>query len=239
MATELKLVRVTMKSKSKWKFSEKRVSNRIVFQAVEEEFLSWATFCVDQSEAHLFWFIKIHPHTVLAHCCPALHLSKLSFYAILREQKESESLVHWREGIMHNFPALVSLYVDTAIQCTYLGSSLWVGEWPAHRTSPWFHGHYRGAFWVVLLDLLLWLHSSLHKFSPCKARHRVQICFLQMKKIIGTPSFMACSRSSKLSEAFFESTSISFLLTRGHKWFTQASCSQTFIPWIFTENGEG
>lgn len=69
-------------------------------------------------------------------------------------------------------------------------------------SSPWPWVFQRClSVWVVLLDLLLQLHSSLHKPSPCKARHRVRICFLQMKTP-GTASFLARGSNCKLPGAF-------------------------------------
>lgn len=86
-------------------------------------------------------------------------------------------------------------------------------------SSPWPWVFQRClSLWVVLLDLLLQLHSSLHKPSLCKARHRVQICFLQTKTP-ETASFLARGSNCKLPGPFGTHFPKSSLFTRDYQWF--------------------
>lgn len=126
-----------------------------------------------------------------------------AFYALPKRTERIRVFCTLKRRDYTKLPASLSLYVAKGTPLLrYFQSSPWGRGWPALRTAPHCHGHFRGAsLWVVLLHLLLQLHSSLHKPSLCKARHRVQICFLQMKTP-GTASFLARGSNSKLPGAF-------------------------------------
>lgn len=126
-----------------------------------------------------------------------------AFYALPKRTERIRVFCTLKRRDYTKLPASLSLCVAKGTPLLrYFQSSPWVQGWPALRRAPHCHGHFRGAsLWVVLLHLVLQLHSSLHKPSLCKARHRVQICFLQMKTP-GTASFLARGSNSKLPGAF-------------------------------------
>lgn len=91
-------------------FSEKRGHRNDASQAVNEEI----TFL-----CHVLKGLSTGP-LVLTYQSVAPHYpggSNYLFIHCLREQKQSESPVYCRAGIIHNFPALVSLDVDKDAGC--------------------------------------------------------------------------------------------------------------------------
>lgn len=142
-------------------------------------------------------------------CSPTLFLEL--FIHCLREQNLS-FVMYGRSGIIHNFLALVSLDVDKDVgstQSAYRALFQWENDLPIGQVPIFMDSSEVSLSSAPGSTPIATLHCPLHKPSLCKARHRVKICFLQMEKIHGTTSFMACGRNSKLSVAFFGPISLS------------------------------
>lgn len=163
-----------------------------------------------------------------------------AFYALPKRTERIIVSCILKSRDSQNFPASLSLSVAKGTQLLrYFQSSPWLWGWPALRTAPHCHGHFRGAsLWVVLLDLLLQLHSSLYKPSLCETRHRVQICFLQ-RKTPGTASLLEYGSNSKMSGAFWTHFPKSLLFTREYQWFILVNDGQALQPKYLLGVGEG